>query len=98
MPIQAVQHIRRMRGGAQGHLMRCSDGHYYVVKFQNIPYNMPVYPGALPIADDTSRSSGRIRTRPRCHRRRRVRLRQTNSPADRRASLAVTGCYVAFRP
>lgn len=24
-----------MRGGAQSHLMRCSDGHYYVVKFQN---------------------------------------------------------------
>jgi hypothetical protein len=26
-----------MRGGAQAHLMRCSDGHYYVVKFQNNP-------------------------------------------------------------
>jgi len=37
MPIQAVQHIRRMRGGAQSHLMRCADGHYYVVKFQNNP-------------------------------------------------------------
>lgn len=24
-----------MRGGAQSHLMRCSDGNYYVVKFQN---------------------------------------------------------------
>ena len=24
-----------MRGGAQSHLMRCSDGYYYVVKFQN---------------------------------------------------------------
>ena len=36
MPIQAVQHIRRMRGGAQSHLMRCADGHYYVVKFQNL--------------------------------------------------------------
>jgi hypothetical protein len=24
-----------MRGGAQSHLMRCADGHYYVVKFQN---------------------------------------------------------------
>src|SRR3979411_698294 len=29
--------IRRIRGGAQSHLMRCSDGHYYVVKFQNNP-------------------------------------------------------------
>lgn len=37
MSIQAVQHIRRMRGGAQSHLMRCADGHYYVVKFQNNP-------------------------------------------------------------
>jgi hypothetical protein len=26
-----------MRGGAQSHLMRCSDGYYYVVKFQNNP-------------------------------------------------------------
>jgi hypothetical protein len=34
---QAVEHIRRMRGGAQAHLMRCSDNHYYVVKFQNNP-------------------------------------------------------------
>lgn len=26
-----------MRGGAQAHLMRCSDNNYYVVKFQNNP-------------------------------------------------------------
>src|SRR3974390_1703877 len=37
MPTQAVQHIRRMRGGAQSHLMRCADSNYYVVKFQNNP-------------------------------------------------------------
>lgn len=30
-----MEQIQRMRGGAQAHLMRCSDGHYYVVKFQN---------------------------------------------------------------
>ena len=35
--LRALEHIRRMRGGAQSHLMRCSDGHYYVVKFQNNP-------------------------------------------------------------
>lgn len=35
--LRAVEQIRRMRGGAQSHLMRCSDGHYYVVKFQNNP-------------------------------------------------------------
>ena len=31
----ALEQIRRMRGGAQSHLMRCDDGYYYVVKFQN---------------------------------------------------------------
>jgi hypothetical protein len=33
----ALEHVRRMRGGAQSHLMRCDDGHFYVVKFQNNP-------------------------------------------------------------
>jgi hypothetical protein len=33
----ATEQIRRMRGGAQSHMMRCSDGNYYVVKFQNNP-------------------------------------------------------------
>ncbi len=33
----AVEQIRRMRGGAQAQLMRCADGGYYVVKFQNNP-------------------------------------------------------------
>jgi len=42
MPIVAVQHIRRMRGGAQGHLMRAEDGNYYVVKFQNNPQHIRV--------------------------------------------------------
>jgi hypothetical protein len=31
-----------MRGGAQSHLMRCADGHYYVVKFQNNPQHTRV--------------------------------------------------------
>jgi HipA-like kinase len=35
--LRAKEQIRRMRGGAQSHLMRCSDDHYYVVKFQNNP-------------------------------------------------------------
>jgi hypothetical protein len=34
---RALEQIRRMRGGAQSHLMRCDDGYYYVVKFQNNP-------------------------------------------------------------
>jgi hypothetical protein len=36
-PIHAVRHIRRMRGGSQSQLLRCSDGHYYVVKFPHNP-------------------------------------------------------------
>jgi hypothetical protein len=35
--VKALEQIRRMRGGAQSHLMRCADGNYYVVKFQNNP-------------------------------------------------------------
>jgi hypothetical protein len=35
--LQAIEQIRRMRGGAQSQLMRCSDENYYVVKFQNNP-------------------------------------------------------------
>jgi hypothetical protein len=31
-----------MRGGAQSHLMRCSDGNFYVVKFQNNPQHLRV--------------------------------------------------------
>jgi len=37
-----VQHIRRMRGGAQGQLMLGADGHVYVVKFQNNPQHLRV--------------------------------------------------------
>jgi hypothetical protein len=33
--VTAVQQIRRMRGGAQSHLMVASDSHIYVVKFRN---------------------------------------------------------------
>ena len=35
--VVAVSHVRRMRGGAQGHMMRCSDGNFYIVKFCNNP-------------------------------------------------------------
>lgn len=31
-----------MKGGAQGHLMRCSDNHFYVVKFRNNPQHLRV--------------------------------------------------------
>jgi len=36
-----------MRGGAQSHLMRCSDGFYYVVKFQNNPQHLRVLANEL---------------------------------------------------
>ena len=46
-PVRAVEEIRRMRGGCQSHLMRCSDGHYYVVKFPNNPQGRRVLANEL---------------------------------------------------
>src|SRR5262249_23014601 len=40
--LYAVQHIRRMRGGSQAHLIRASDNNFYVVKFQNNPQDIRV--------------------------------------------------------
>jgi len=37
MPIDARRFIRKMRGGAQAHLLEASDGRFYVVKFRNNP-------------------------------------------------------------
>lgn len=37
MPLLARRHIRKMRGGAQAHLMEADDGRFYIVKFQNNP-------------------------------------------------------------
>jgi hypothetical protein len=36
-----------MKGGAQGQLMRCSDGHFYVVKFRNNPQHLRVLANEL---------------------------------------------------
>jgi len=47
MAVQAVQHIRRMRGGAQGQLMLGADGHLHVVKFQNNPQHPRVLANEL---------------------------------------------------
>lgn len=41
-PIFALQHIRRMRGGSQSHLMLCSDNNLYVIKFRNNPQHLRV--------------------------------------------------------
>jgi hypothetical protein len=37
MPVNARRLIRKMRGGAQAHLLEADDGHFYVVKFKNNP-------------------------------------------------------------
>lgn len=37
MPVRAVRFVRKMRGGAQAHLLEADDGHFYVVKFKNNP-------------------------------------------------------------
>ncbi len=37
-----MEHVRRMRGGAQAQLMRCDDGGYYIVKFQNNPQHLRI--------------------------------------------------------
>ena len=46
-PLHAVEGIRRMRGGSQSHLMRCSDENYYVVKFPNNPQGRRVLANEL---------------------------------------------------
>ena len=40
--ISAIQHLRPLRGGAQAHLLKASDGVCYVTKFQNNPQHIRV--------------------------------------------------------
>jgi len=42
MPLDARACLRKMRGGAQSHLIEAEDGHFYVVKFQNNPQHRRV--------------------------------------------------------
>jgi hypothetical protein len=42
MPLNARRHIRKMRGGAQSHLIQTDDGQFYVVKFRNNPQHRRV--------------------------------------------------------
>ncbi len=46
MPL-ALEQVKRMRGGAQAHLMRCSSEEYYVVKFQNNPQGVRILANEL---------------------------------------------------
>ena len=47
MAVTAVQQVRRMRGGAQSHLMLGADDNLYVVKFQNNPQHLRVLANEL---------------------------------------------------
>jgi hypothetical protein len=42
MPVTATRLVRKMRGGAQAHLLECDDGAFYVVKFRNNPQHRRV--------------------------------------------------------
>ncbi len=53
--VVAVEYVRRMRGGSQAHLLRCSDGEYYVVKFQNNPQGTRILANELLAAGLASR-------------------------------------------
>jgi hypothetical protein len=42
MPVQAIAHVSRLRGGSQAQLMLAGDGHKYAVKFQDNPQSTRV--------------------------------------------------------
>jgi hypothetical protein len=44
MPIRARRHLRKMRGGAQAHLVECDDGGFYVVKYVSNPQHRRILP------------------------------------------------------
>lgn len=51
MPLTAVRHVRKMRGGAQAHLLEADDGHWYVVKFRNNPQHRRILVNELICAE-----------------------------------------------
>jgi hypothetical protein len=40
--VSAIQHVRKLRGGSQAHLLKASDGGFYVTKFRNNPQHVKV--------------------------------------------------------
>ncbi len=44
MPIRARRHIRKMRGGAQSHLIECEDSAFYIVKYLSNPQHRRILP------------------------------------------------------
>jgi len=55
--ICAIQHLRPLRGGAQSHLLRASDGQCYVTKFQNNPQHIRVLANEM-LATNLGRALG----------------------------------------
>ena len=51
MPVTARRHIRKMRGGAQSHLIEASDDHCYIVKFRNNPQHRRILVNELIAAE-----------------------------------------------
>lgn len=51
MPFTARRYLRKMRGGAQSHLMEADDGHFYVVKFQCNPQHRRILVNELIAAE-----------------------------------------------
>ena len=60
MALTAVEHMRRMRGGAQSHLMRCNDERYYVVKFRNNPQGPRILANEMLASHLADRKSTRL--------------------------------------
>ena len=51
MPVDARRFIRKMRGGAQAHLIEAGDGNCYIVKFQNNPQHRRIVVNELIAAE-----------------------------------------------
>ncbi|MBM3774622.1 MAG: hypothetical protein FJW37_05600 [Acidobacteria bacterium] len=51
MPLTALRLVRKMRGGAQAHLLETEDGGFYVVKFQNNPQHRRILVNELIAAE-----------------------------------------------
>ena len=62
MPLTACRHVRKMRGGAQSHLLEADDGNFYIVKFRNNPQHRRILVNELVsdgFPEDTCRSPPR---------------------------------------
>src|SRR6476469_3912617 len=70
MPLTAVRHVRKMRGGAQSHLLQADDGQWYVVKFRNNPQHRRILINELvsSVRLASLKISAPARMAPRCYR------------------------------